>query len=106
MSNKTKKLTTKQQRFVDFYDGNATDAARKAGYKGNGATLKQVGSENLAKHYIKKALKERESKKKILTLPQGKKGSGFGLVYSTVRKKLKSSLGVVKIEPLLKLRLQ
>jgi len=29
----TKKLTTKQQRFVDFYDGNATDAARKAGFK-------------------------------------------------------------------------
>ena len=27
------KLTTKQQRFVDLYDGNATDAARKAGFK-------------------------------------------------------------------------
>ena len=27
------KFTVKQQRFIDFYDGNATGAARKAGYK-------------------------------------------------------------------------
>lgn len=27
-----RKLTTKQQRFVDFYDGNAVDACRQAGY--------------------------------------------------------------------------
>ncbi len=30
---KVKPLTIKQQRFVDFYDGNATDSAKKAGYK-------------------------------------------------------------------------
>lgn len=62
-SDKNKKLTTKQQRFVDFYDGNATDAARKAGYKGNANTLGQVGDENLKKPKIAKAITERESKR-------------------------------------------
>lgn len=51
------KLTIKQQRFINAYmgeaKGNATQAARLAGYKGNGDTLKQVGAENLAKPYIK-----------------------------------------------------
>jgi len=59
----TKRLTTKQQRFVDFYDGNATDAARKAGYKGNDATLAAVGLENPRKPYLVKAIQEREKKR-------------------------------------------
>jgi len=58
-----KKLTTKQQRFVDIYDGNATDAARKAGYKGNGNTLGQVGDENLKKPEIAKAIRARENQR-------------------------------------------
>ena len=58
-----KPLTVKQQRFVDFYDGNATDAARKAGYKGNALTLGQVGKENLEKPHIKKAIQARETKR-------------------------------------------
>lgn len=33
------KLTLKQQRFVDAFDGNATAAARAAGYKGSDNTL-------------------------------------------------------------------
>jgi phage terminase small subunit len=57
--NKTTKLTIKQKRFVDYYDGNATDAARKAGYK----LPKQSGTENLSKPVIKKALKSREDKR-------------------------------------------
>jgi len=56
-------LTTKQQRFVDFYDGNATDAARKAGYKGNTLTLGQVGDQNLKKINIVHALRKREDKR-------------------------------------------
>ena len=59
---KKKKLTVKQQRFVDFYDGNATDAARKAGYKGNPHSIEQVGFENLRKPEIVKALRLREKK--------------------------------------------
>lgn len=55
-----RKLSDKQQRFIDAYCGNATDAARKAGYKGNDVTLRAVGRENLAKPYIHKAIRERE----------------------------------------------
>lgn len=50
------KLTTKQQAFVDCYTGNATEAARMAGYKGNLKTLAQVGAENLRKPYILEAI--------------------------------------------------
>lgn len=56
-------LTTKQLRFIEFYDGNATDAARKAGYKGNDVTLGAVGDENLKKPRIKAAIKARETKR-------------------------------------------
>ncbi len=58
-----RKLTVKQQRFVDIYDGNATDAARKAGYRGNDATLRNVGAENLSKPYIQEAIQTRETKR-------------------------------------------
>lgn len=56
-----KKLTTKQQLFVEEYliSGNATDAARKAGYKGDDATLRVVGSQNITKHNIAIIIKER-----------------------------------------------
>ena len=49
-------LTIKQQRFIDFYDGNGTQAAEKAGYK----NPRQMGSENLSKPDIQHALKTRE----------------------------------------------
>lgn len=55
------KLTTKQRLFVEAYlaNPNATDAARKAGYKGNDNTLAQVGKENLRKPYIAALIGER-----------------------------------------------
>lgn len=56
-------LTPKQQRFVDAYDGNGTDAARKAGYKGNDVTLAAVASENLRKPQVAAAIRARESKR-------------------------------------------
>lgn len=48
------RLTTKQQAWINEYliSWNATDAARKAGYKGNDATLAVVGHENLRKPNI------------------------------------------------------
>lgn len=56
-------LTEKQRRFVEFYmgqaAGNATEAARLAGYKGNRATLQMVGLQNLSKPMIRKAIDER-----------------------------------------------
>jgi phage terminase small subunit len=65
-----KGLTVKQRRFVEAYMGkamgNATEAARLAGYKGNRVTLAKVGEENLKKPQIKKAitaLQKRETKR-------------------------------------------
>lgn len=57
---KNTKLSTKQQRFVDCYTGNATEAALKAGYSKRSA--KTIGHENMTKPYIKKAIEEREQK--------------------------------------------
>ena len=55
-------LTLKQQRFVAAYmgesQGNATDAARRAGYKGTDQTLGAVGAENLKKPQIVSAIQD------------------------------------------------
>lgn len=53
-------LTHKQQIFVDEYikSWNATDAARQAGYSPNGQSLRSIGSENLTKPNIKKAIQQ------------------------------------------------
>jgi phage terminase small subunit len=56
-------LTGKQQAFIEHYLGdckyNATEAAARAGCKGNRATLQVVGVENLSKPIIKEAIAER-----------------------------------------------
>lgn len=60
-----KKLTLKQTKFIKYYfecGGNATEAARKAGYKGNQRTLGVVGGENLRKPYIIAAIEEIKKK--------------------------------------------
>lgn len=60
-----RKLTEKQERFIDYYivTGNATEAARKAGYSERSA--KQIGNENLTKldSFIKERLEELEDKR-------------------------------------------
>ncbi|MFX0112013.1 MULTISPECIES: terminase small subunit [Bacillus] len=57
------KLTEKQKRFADYYIelGNATEAARKAGYSSK--TAKSIGQENLTKPDIKSYIKERLNEK-------------------------------------------
>ena len=63
-----RKMTLKQQLFVESYvgisAGNATDAARRAGDKGNDKTLCVVGIENLAKPSIAEAIASRVSEVK------------------------------------------
>lgn len=54
-------LTLKQQKFVEAFAGNATEAARLAGYDGDDATLRSIGSENLTKHDIIEAIRAREA---------------------------------------------
>lgn len=55
-------LTTKQEAFVAAYigqaKGNATEAARLAGYEGSEATLRSIGSENLTKPNIEARIAE------------------------------------------------
>lgn len=65
-----RRLTVKQKRFIEFFEGNATEAARAAGYKGGENVLCQVGRENLTKPHIRALIEEREhrkSSKKIAT---------------------------------------
>ena len=57
---KESKLTPKQRLFVQYYCGNATDAARLAGYKGNDNTLSIVGFENLRKPNVQAAIQARQ----------------------------------------------
>ena len=63
----SKKLTLKQQRFVDYYlqTGNATKSAKLAGYNTNYQTLRQIGSDNLTNAHIQKAIQAKLIKDKI-----------------------------------------
>lgn len=61
-------LTPKQQAFADYYIecGNATEAAKRAGYSEN--TAQQIGSENLLKPLISEyiaARMEEQSRKRV-----------------------------------------
>ena len=53
-------LTPKQKAFADYYleTGNATEAAKLAGYSEK--TARQIGTENLAKPYISEYIAERQ----------------------------------------------
>ena len=55
-------LTPKQQAFADYYleTGNATEAARRAGYSED--TARQIGAENLTKPAIVAYIEERTDK--------------------------------------------
>ncbi|PGS64023.1 terminase small subunit [Bacillus cereus] len=57
------RLTPKQQAFCDYYieTGNATEAAKKAGYSEK--TAKDMGSENLAKPHLKSYIEKRMAEK-------------------------------------------
>jgi hypothetical protein len=57
---RARRLTLKQQRWLDAYlgsaHGNATEAARIAGYSGNDVTLATVGYQNIRKYQISAAV--------------------------------------------------
>ena len=68
-----KELTSRQKAFADYYLelGNATEAARRAGYKGN--NLNRDASENLTKLGIKQYIEERQKQidsKRIATIEE------------------------------------
>ena len=53
-------FTPRQQAFVDAYAGNATDAARKAGYTGNDVTMRNTARELMEKPHVIAAIKARQ----------------------------------------------
>ena len=57
--NKRQNLTERQKRFVDYYiqTGNASEAARRAGYSKK--TAYSIGEENLRKPEIRRAIEKR-----------------------------------------------
>lgn len=66
-------LTFKQQRFADSYRGNATAAAREAGYGGSPNTLAQLGRQLLSNARVRAAIEarmEREAANAIVTRQQ------------------------------------
>lgn len=60
------KLTTRQAKFVQFYDGNATKAAIKAGYSKK--TARSQAQRLLTNVYIKDAIKKRQDKENLPTI--------------------------------------
>ena len=60
------KLTTRQRRFVEAYDGNATAAAIAAGYSPKTARLQ--GHKNITKDNILEAIQSRENKRMKSTI--------------------------------------
>lgn len=63
-------LNARQQKFVDLYDGNGTESARKAGYTGSDSVLGKTAHDLLRNPKIKTALKAREKiekRKRIAT---------------------------------------
>lgn len=58
---KRKGLTTKQERFVEFFEGNATEAAIKAGYAPKSAHV--TGSQLLRQPKIADAIRDRQEEK-------------------------------------------
>jgi phage terminase small subunit len=60
MSGKT--LTARQRKFVELYNGNGTEAARQAGYKGTDVTLANVARNLLRKTEIARLINERQAK--------------------------------------------
>jgi hypothetical protein len=64
-----RKISHKQQKFINAYlgsaNGNATEAAKQAGYKGNRVTLQAIGSENLSKPLISQAIDREMAKSAV-----------------------------------------
>ena len=62
MGKRTLRFTGKQQAFINAYfacNFNATEAARRAGYNGDDATLRALASENLTKDNIRAEIDKR-----------------------------------------------
>lgn len=71
------KLTTKQRRFVEVYDGNGTEAARLAGYTGTDAALRVTASRLLANGSIATAIQQRHAVEESRLIADRQKRQAF-----------------------------
>lgn len=97
-----KKLTQKQQRFVDEYiiSGNATQAAIKAGYSKK--TARFVGAENLTKPNIKVELEKRNAEiksQKTMDMQEVMERLAAIARGETVEQQVTNKGTVVEVEP-------
>lgn len=97
-----KKLTQKQQRFVDEYiiSGNATQAAIKAGYSKK--TARFVGAENLTKPNIKAELDKRNAEiksQKTMDMQEVMERLAAIARGETVEQQVTNKGTVVEVEP-------
>ncbi len=72
---KVQGLTSKQQKFVDYYKGDATAAAVYAGYSKK--TARDIGCENMKKPRIIKAIRDREAEPRKKTIATRHKRQEF-----------------------------
>lgn len=73
----SKQLTARQLKFIDLYDGNGTDAARKSGYKGSDNVLAQTARGLLRNPQIVNSIKERHDKAKAPLIAKRKQRQRF-----------------------------
>ncbi|QDG49310.1 terminase small subunit [Persicimonas caeni] len=97
------KLTEKQRRFVEAYlgkaCGNATEAARIAGYSGDDDTLSSTGYENLRKPQIQEAIDERTDEDPLVADRIDRQRFWTGVMYdpnATMSDRLKASTLLAK----------
>lgn len=57
-----REFTERQKKFIQFFDGNGTEAARKAGYNGKGNSLGVMAHELLRNPKIREAIDKRNAK--------------------------------------------
>ena len=94
-------LTIKQQRFVDYYDGNGTQAAEKAGY----STPRQEAARLLSNADIQAAIRSRELRRREKTIMCRKDRQKFWTRVITGEETTKVAIGkgknkkVVSIPP-------
>ena len=96
---KKDKLSQRQQRFVDYYEGNCREAARKAGYK----SPRRRGYELMQMPKVQEAVKQRENKERRPHIADRKRRQEFWTQVmenedEDMRNRLKASENLAKSE--------
>ena len=96
---KEDRLSQRQQRFVDYYEGNSREAARKAGYK----SPRRRGYELMQMPKVQETIKQRENKERRPHIADRKRRQEFWTQVmenedEDMRNRLKASENLAKSE--------